>query len=128
MKDITNCPNCGAPLPLNGICQYCGTEIIRDSYGNLSYRIVNCNVRPVMAEAAVSMELIAHADPEDITRMLHRDLAIKLAEEIMKEAVIEVYDDQRTMEKHVRARVLVADGKQYSRFLQTALTEEETNE
>jgi tRNA(Ile2) C34 agmatinyltransferase TiaS len=26
----TNCPNCGAPLPSSGKCEYCGTECIQD--------------------------------------------------------------------------------------------------
>lgn len=117
MKDITNCPNCGAPLPANGECQYCGTIVLRDNYGKLSYRVVNCNVHPVVVGECVSMELMMHADPDDITRMLHRDLAIKLAEELMKEAVIEESYDPMRMERRVRAKVLVADGRQYSGLL-----------
>lgn len=28
MSRKTNCPNCGAPLPANGKCEYCGTMVI----------------------------------------------------------------------------------------------------
>lgn len=29
MKKRTNCPNCGGPLPVNGLkCEFCGTRII----------------------------------------------------------------------------------------------------
>ncbi len=29
MKRKTNCPNCGGPLPINGLkCEFCGTRII----------------------------------------------------------------------------------------------------
>lgn len=27
MKNITNCPNCGAPLDITGRCSYCGTNV-----------------------------------------------------------------------------------------------------
>lgn len=27
MKDINNCPNCGAPLSVGGMCDYCGTRV-----------------------------------------------------------------------------------------------------
>ena len=30
MSQKTNCPNCGAPIPANGRCEYCGTVL--DSY------------------------------------------------------------------------------------------------
>ena len=29
---MTNCKNCGAPLPANGKCEYCGTRHGEDEY------------------------------------------------------------------------------------------------
>ena len=117
MKDITNCPNCGAPLDELGYCKYCGTKVFRDNHGRLHYTVANCNVHPVAAEIVVSNEMLCHQINGDIEKMVYQTLAGMLAEELMKEAVIKQTDDYRHNARKYTARVLIADGKQYSRFL-----------
>ena len=38
-KRVLNCPNCSAPLPADGHCEYCGT-VYRDGLDN-----IRCEIR-----------------------------------------------------------------------------------
>lgn len=120
---IINCPNCGAPLSPSGECQYCGTVVFRDDTGRLSFRVTECNVRPVTAKVRLSKAIMDYAnDPDSFGRYINRLLVDKLAEELLSEAVIQQSYDPRTNELLVNARLLVADGKKYMRY-----TREEDN-
>lgn len=44
---MTNCKNCGAPLPANGKCEYCGTNF----YGSLT--TVKLDVKPIDKEKLI---------------------------------------------------------------------------
>lgn len=116
--DVTNCPNCGAPLPASGLCKYCGTEVYRDDAGRINFRVVNCNVYPVTAKIRLNKSIVDYvADPGCFGKYINRLLAEKLVEELMNQADIQQEYDPRTDELCVRARILVADGKRYMRYI-----------
>lgn len=116
---ITNCPNCGAPLSSSGECRYCGTVVSRDDAGHLSFRVTECNVRPVTAGVRLHKAIVDYAKaPDNLGNFINKLLAEKLANELLSEAVTQQSYDPRTEELCVRARLLVADGKRHALFLQ----------
>lgn len=45
MVETMKCPNCGAPVGNDSICEYCGTEFMRRGENNIAYGNGVCTLR-----------------------------------------------------------------------------------
>ena len=91
--NLTNCPNCGAPLDYSDRCKYCGTVINRQDF-------VECRViRPGLRKLAVKGQCVInpYTDEEKTAPMiaehLKRDMVYKLAEKLTEAVKITISKD-----------------------------------
>ena len=59
--NITNCPNCGAPLNKRGICDYCGTVLKSPTEFNLNEQ-VELNIVLKQGNATSILPVIGYID------------------------------------------------------------------
>lgn len=111
MKDITNCPNCGAPLLSNGHCEYCGTVVKRNNNNIVYHNVITTN-RPVQKVAC--RQIIPHEAKMFLTDNEYNDLVKDkmvdcIASCIADMVVFESAFDPIEMREIVTAYIGVAD-------------------
>ena len=87
MEHMT-CKNCGAPLPLSGKCQYCGTQyhVDRDSpyYGDkfLRIEVEKPGIHTLRAVARINRYIYEDAPPEAVANMAMHQIKSQMAENL----------------------------------------------
>lgn len=108
---LSNCPNCGAPIDGSGHCAYCGGsyKVERDYYLGET-RVVTINApRAQLLETRVCYpyDWIACLDPKEVTNLTLEQMRQNLAEALTGLLEIKVEDNLMRGEKVFRGRIRV---------------------